>query len=167
MFSSLLGFSPAPTHLYTSVNLPLTVPCSLASHLSWKQLKEKGIEDVHWSFTPKQSSPSIRKVLFNLSLEDPITLRPVQDNRMYPASDTTKGNLSLTKKQWKKADRGNYTCSMKFRNGETVSTTVQVKVLQSKSALCCITVSGHLSKLSSFYQFLGFFLIFKVSLPPL
>ncbi|XP_028280262.1 CD4-1 molecule [Parambassis ranga] len=129
----VVGLSPAPTHQYTSVNLPLTVPCSLASHLSWKHLKEKGIKYVQWHFTPKISSHGSQEVLFNLSLEDPITLRPVNDNGLHPASDTTKGNLSLTKKQWKEADRGNYTCSMIFNNDVTVSTTVQVEVLQISS----------------------------------
>lgn len=147
LFLSHLDLSPAPTSpQYTSKSCPLTIPCSI--HVSWDQIKAKGIQEGNWHFIPKPGSsltPHGSQRLFSLSLEDKLAWKADQNRGLTTASDLTKGNLSLMRKQGREDDSGDYVCSLNFKNGLTLNRTVQVKVLQSKSkqivlykhSLCC------------------------------
>lgn len=129
----VLDLSPAPSRQYTSTNSPLIIPCSFPSDITWKEIKIRGIQEVQWHYFPKPSVGTIskdRQRLFNLSLEDPLAWKVDQGKGLSPVSDVTNGNLTLTRNRGKEEDRGNYTCSMKFKNGVTLSTTVHVEVLK-------------------------------------
>lgn len=137
-FSPLyLDLSPGPLQpQYTSKYSRLTIPCSIPSKISWEQMRAKGIEGGHWQFFPKPSSSLISadpQRIYSLSLEDPISWKADQDRELTFASDFKKGNLSLTRKQATEKDRGDYVCTLKFKNDVTLSRTVHVNVLQSKS----------------------------------
>ncbi|TKS82262.1 hypothetical protein D9C73_016371 [Collichthys lucidus] len=125
--------SPAPTSpQYTSKSCPLTIPCSI--HVSWDQIKAKGIQEGNWHFIPKPGSsltPHGSQRLFSLSLEDKLAWKADQNRGLTTASDLTKGNLSLMRKQGREDDSGDYVCSLNFKNGPTLNRTVQVEVLQS------------------------------------
>ncbi|XP_069551608.1 T-cell surface glycoprotein CD4-like [Brachyistius frenatus] len=129
----VVDLSPAPLHQYTSTYSPLTVLCSIPSDISWKQIKEKDIQEVQWHFLPEPSSKLIsddQQRLFSLSLEDPLTWKADQNRDLSPVPDLAKGNLSLTRNRGKEDDRGSYMCTLKFKNDVTLRRTVHVEVLQ-------------------------------------
>lgn len=128
----VLDLYPALSRQYTSTNSPLSIPCSFPSNITWKEIKEKGIQEVQWDFFPKPSLGPVSKDgrrLFNLSLDDPVAWK-VDQRKGLSVSDVTNGNLTLTRNRGKEEDRGSYTCSMKFKNGVTLRGTVHVEVLQ-------------------------------------
>lgn len=127
---------------YTSKSWPLTVPCSLPAHISWQQIKAKGLQEVHWHFVPESGRTPQR--LFSLSLKDPLTWEKDQNRELRSAADLQKGNLSLTRSRGNEEDQGDYVCTMKFKNGVLLNRTVHVKVLQSKSK-CIALYTGQLS----------------------
>ena len=141
-----LDFSPAPTSpLYTSQSLPLTIPCSIPSDISWEQVKTKAIQEVHWDFFPNTDSSHISgdpQRLFSLSLNDTLRWQPDKSPGLTPVSSLIKGNLSLIINKAKEEDRGDYVCTMKFRN-VTLNRTVQVNVLQSKSKQIALYKHSH------------------------
>ncbi|XP_006802907.1 CD4-1 molecule [Neolamprologus brichardi] len=129
---TVVDLAPVPSHLYTSTDSPLTIPCSLISSVTWEQVKKKEIEEVQWHFAPKLSSgtsPDQPQQLFSLDLEK-LTWKKNANNGLSPVYYIKNGNLSLTKSKATVEDRGRYTCSMKFKNGRTLETTVDVVVLE-------------------------------------
>lgn len=58
-----------------------------------------------------------------------------QDKGLDPIKGLEKGNLSLTRNRGRGEDAGDYRCSMKFKNGAVLNSTVHVEVLQSKLKL--------------------------------
>nr|XP_043889815.1 CD4-1 molecule isoform X2 [Solea senegalensis] len=133
MSITVVDLSPAPSHAqYTSTSMPVTIPCSLSPHITWEQIKVKGVEEVHWQFFPRQSSGvSAVKAqrLFFLSLES--MLFTAERNRdLRPVLRPTTGNFTLTRKQGREEDAGDYVCTVKFKNGVTLNSTVRVDVLQ-------------------------------------
>uniref|UniRef100_UPI0037E805B9 CD4-1 molecule n=1 Tax=Semicossyphus pulcher TaxID=241346 RepID=UPI0037E805B9 len=143
---TVVDLSPAPLRpQYTSKSTPLTVPCSIPAHISWDHLKAAGLQEVNWHFYPKPGSNLISndpQRLFFLSLEDPPTWKKDQDRQLTPVPDVKKGRLSLTRKQGREEDGGDYNCSMKLRRGLTVSRMVHVKVLQITSSPGIDLISG-------------------------
>ncbi|XP_010733379.3 CD4-1 molecule [Larimichthys crocea] len=141
---TVVDLSPAPTSpQYTSKSCPLTIPCSI--HVSWDQIKAKGIQEGNWHFIPKPGSsltPHGSQRLFSLSLEDKLAWKADQNRGLTTASDLTKGNLSLMRKQGREDDSGDYVCSLNFKNGLTLNRTVQVKVLQIISSPGTELISG-------------------------
>ncbi|XP_039973501.1 CD4-1 molecule isoform X2 [Xiphias gladius] len=132
---TVLDLSPAPLRpQYTSKSMPLTIPCSIPPHISWEQIKAKGFQEVVWQFSPKSSLGLIHdsetQKLYVLSLERLRWNKTDQHRELKPVQDPQKRNLTLTRKQGRKEDRGDYMCIMKFKNGVTLSRTVHVEVLQ-------------------------------------
>ncbi|XP_076593485.1 CD4-1 molecule [Chaetodon auriga] len=144
--------SPAASSTqYTSKSWPLTIPCSIPSHISWDQIKSKGIQQVHWDFIPSPGSilnSSGPQRLFSLSLEEPLAWKPDQHRGLTPVSTLKNGNLSLTRNRVKEEDSGDYKCTLKFRNGGTLSRTVHVNVLQITSSPGTDLISGQQVNLS-------------------
>ncbi|KAM9310710.1 CD4-1 molecule [Pholidichthys leucotaenia] len=131
---TVVGLAPAPSHLYTSANSRLTIPCSIPSSMSWKEVNSTGVQEVQWHFLPKSSQSHTsdnRQRLFHLSLGDKLTWK-TDDGRglQHTDSDVMKGNLSLYRNKGRKEDRGNYTCSITFKNGMILQRTMSVEVLQ-------------------------------------
>uniref|UniRef100_A0A7N9AM95 CD4-1 molecule n=1 Tax=Mastacembelus armatus TaxID=205130 RepID=A0A7N9AM95_9TELE len=143
---SVMDLSPAPSQpQYTSKGSRLDIPCSIPSHISWEQIKAAGMQEVQWQFFPKQSSGHVSnnpQLLFSLSPEDPLTWKSHQHRELNAAPELKKGSLSLTRKQGRREDRGNYMCSMKFKNGVSVSRTVHVEALQILSSPGTDLISG-------------------------
>uniref|UniRef100_A0A3Q0S550 Ig-like domain-containing protein n=1 Tax=Amphilophus citrinellus TaxID=61819 RepID=A0A3Q0S550_AMPCI len=113
---------------YTS----LTIPCSINSGVTWEQILTKELEEVWWDFVPKLSSGAVsvnRERLFDFNVEKR-SLTPGQKKGLRLVSSNKKENLSLTKSKGSVEDRGHYNCSMKFKNGRTLSNTVDLDVLQ-------------------------------------
>ncbi|XP_068425834.1 CD4-1 molecule [Clinocottus analis] len=138
---TVLDLSPASLHpQYTSTSWPLTVPCSFPAHISWEQIKAKDIQKVQWHFVPELGLSPQR--LFSLSLEDRLTWVADQDKGLRPVPDPKKGNLSLTRNQGREEDKGDYVCTVEFKNGVTLKRTVHVKVLQIISSPGTELISG-------------------------
>lgn len=138
---TIVDLSPAPLRpRYTSKSWPFTVPCSLPAHISWQQINATGIKEVHWHFVPKPDLSPQR--LFSLSLKNPLTWEADQDRGLRPAPDLKRGNLSLTRNRGTEEDRGDYVCSLKFKNGVTLNRTVHVKVLQITYSPATELISG-------------------------
>ncbi|CAN9513744.1 unnamed protein product [Ophioblennius macclurei] len=148
---AVVDLAPAPEHHYTSTNSPLTLLCSLPTHISWEQIKQKGVQEIQWHFSPTRpsSSPASdeRLRLMHLSLETPPTWKTDQDKDLRPVSDLTKGNLSLHRSRARVEDRGDYTCSMTFKH-VTLKRTVHVQVLQITSSPGPEVISGQSVNLS-------------------
>ncbi|XP_053288846.1 T-cell surface glycoprotein CD4 isoform X2 [Pleuronectes platessa] len=129
------GLSPTPVlpH-YTSTSSRFAVPCSIPPPFTWEQIKTKGVQEVHWQFFPATSSGlNSAQRLFSLSL-DSLSWKEDQPRDLRPASDPKTGNLELTRKLGRVDDRGDYVCTMKFKNGLTLNRTVHVEVLQIASS---------------------------------
>uniref|UniRef100_A0A8D0AK29 CD4-1 molecule n=1 Tax=Sander lucioperca TaxID=283035 RepID=A0A8D0AK29_SANLU len=140
VFVTVIDLSPAPlSPQYTSKSRPLTVPCSLPPYISWDQIKAKGMQEVHWQFIPEPGSSPQR--LFSLSLEDPLTWKPELTRGLRLVQDPTKINLSLTRDQGSEEDRGDYVCTLEFKN-VALTRTVHVKVLQITSSPGTELISG-------------------------
>ncbi|XP_030251079.1 CD4-1 molecule [Sparus aurata] len=143
---TVVDLSPAPTSpLYTSKSQPLTIPCSIPSGISWEQVKAKGVQGVHWDYFPNTGLSHISgdpQRLFSLSLNDTLRWQPDRSRGLTPVSSLIKGNLSLFINKAKEEDRGDYVCTMKFRNGVTLKRTVQVNVLQIISSPETDLISG-------------------------
>ncbi|XP_041797934.1 CD4-1 molecule isoform X2 [Chelmon rostratus] len=141
---------PPPSRTqYTSKSSPLTIPCSYPSHIPWEKIKSKGIQQVHWDFLPGSTLNSgDPQRLYSLSLEEKPTWEADQDRGLNPVQNTMKGNLSLTRKQGNEEDGGDYTCTLKFKNGVTLSRTVHVNVLQIISSAGTDLISGQQVNLS-------------------
>ncbi|XP_040900179.1 CD4-1 molecule [Toxotes jaculatrix] len=142
---TVVDLSPAPLQpQYTSKSTPLIIPCSIPSHISWEQIKAKGITEVHWHFFPKTSSGHISDhpvKLYSLSLGESLSWIPNQTRDLNILQDLKTGNLSLTRKQGREEDRGNYVCTMKFKN-VNLNRTVEVEVLQIISSPGTNLISG-------------------------
>ncbi|XP_060905254.1 CD4-1 molecule isoform X2 [Labrus mixtus] len=149
---TVVDLSPAPSNpQYTSKSSPLTVPCSFPAHISWEQIKAVGLQEVNWHFDPQPGSNRVSgypQRLFFLSLDDPPTWKKDQDRALTPVLDLKKGLLSLTRKQGREDDKGDYLCSMKVRDGVFLNRTVHVKVLQITSSAGTKFISGQQVNLS-------------------
>uniref|UniRef100_A0A3Q2PC36 CD4 molecule n=1 Tax=Fundulus heteroclitus TaxID=8078 RepID=A0A3Q2PC36_FUNHE len=122
---SVVDFSSTSEHLFTSTNFPLTVPFLITPNAFVQQIPTK-IKSVQWFFIPQTSSD--RQSIFSIS---PKNEPQVENPRGLNYENFTKGgNFSLYRKLSSVDDRGNYTCSITFTNGFTISRTVLVEVLQ-------------------------------------
>lgn len=120
---------------YTSTSSPLAVPCSV-SKVRWEQIKSLGLREGHWQFFPASTSHLVSaeaQRLFTLSLEEPVSWKPNQTRGLTPVPEFKNQNLSLRRTLGRADDRGDYMCTLKFDSGVTLSTTVGVEVLESKS----------------------------------
>ncbi|XP_056142126.1 CD4-1 molecule [Lampris incognitus] len=127
---TVLDLSPADSSpRYASVSsTPLQVPCSLLSHITWKDLKAAGLRGGHWTFTPSVPAAAPQR-LFTLQQGD----SPVWEEglkRGLSMQNKLANDLSLWRKTVTTADRGDYTCALEFENGLTWSRNVRVEVLQ-------------------------------------
>lgn len=68
-------------------------------------------------------------------MEEPLSWKPDQSRGLTPVSDFKNWNLSLGRKKGEDGDGGDYVCTLTFENGATLSRTVSVHVLESKSRL--------------------------------
>ncbi|KAI3361156.1 hypothetical protein L3Q82_013360, partial [Scortum barcoo] len=132
---TVLDLSPASSHSqYTSISSPLNIPCSIPDHISWEQMKAKGIRGVHWSFRPKTgtipTTDDDPQRLFFLSLEEPMTWKANKTKGLTPVANPKTKNLSLTRSKGREEDRGDYVCTLEFKNGVTLNRIVHVEMLQ-------------------------------------
>lgn len=65
-------------------------------------------------------------------MEDPASWKVEHDRGLTPFSDFKRGNLSVTRNRGREDDRGDYVCSLKFKKGVNLNSTLHVNVLQSK-----------------------------------
>ncbi|KAM4567565.1 CD4-1 molecule isoform 2-T4 [Fundulus diaphanus] len=122
---SVVDFSSASEHLFTSTNFSLTVPFLITPNTFVQQIPTK-IKSVRWFFMPRTSSDP--QPIFSIS---PKNEQQVENPRGLSYENFTKGgNFSLYRKLSRVDDRGNYTCSITFTNDFTISRTVLVEVLQ-------------------------------------
>lgn len=133
-----LDLLPAPARTqYSSAISPLSIPCWIPPHISWDQVKAKGIQGAHWHFLPKRlhsdRTSGDPQSLYSLSLEDPLKWKAEQGRDLRAVPDLNKGNLSLIRKHGREGDRGDYMCTLRFKNRVTLNTTIRVEVLQSES----------------------------------
>lgn len=120
---------------YTSTSSPLAVPCSIPK-ATWDQVQSLGLREGHWQFFPRSTSGRVSadpQRLFTLSLEGPVSWKANQTRGLTPVSDFKNRDLSLSRTLGRADDRGDYVCTLKFESGVTLSTTVRVDVLGSKS----------------------------------
>lgn len=141
----VLDLSPAPSSpQYTSESSPLNIPCLIPEHISWEQMKAKGIQGGHWTFIPKPGTTPTSadpQRLFYLSLEDPISWKEVEAKKLTLADPKTK-NLSLTRNKGSNKDGGDYVCTLEFKNSANLSRTVHVEVLQITASPGTELISG-------------------------
>ncbi|XP_022074009.2 CD4-1 molecule [Acanthochromis polyacanthus] len=146
----VFDLSPVTSPQYTSASSSLRIPCSFPSHVTWEEIKKKGINKIQWSFSPTPSSSVLSdgEKLFSLSPKTSLTWQVDHDKGLKIVQDVTKGNLALTRNRGKEEDRGHYTCAMEFVNGPTLKRTVRVEVLQIVSSSGTKLTSGQQVNLS-------------------
>nr|ADV78594.1 T cell surface glycoprotein CD4 [Siniperca chuatsi] len=140
----VVDLSPAPLRpQYTSKSSPLTVPCSIAPHISWDKIIAKGIQGAHWDFFPISGlSSAVPQKLFSLCLGDELTWKTEKNTGLKPVKDLKKGNLTLIGKLRSEEDAGDYVCALNFTNGVVLKRTVHVNVLQIISSPGTDFISG-------------------------
>nr|XP_057909044.1 CD4-1 molecule [Doryrhamphus excisus] len=132
---TVLDLLPAPLHPhYVAEQSILNIDCSFPSHLSWKQFKARGLQEVHWYFIPKPPSRLVtesQQKLFSISLVDKnLAWTFVQSRGFTPVPGLLKGNVSLNSKSVTAEDRGDYVCTFNFSSQLLLKRTVSVEVLQ-------------------------------------
>ncbi|KAL0984720.1 hypothetical protein UPYG_G00145840 [Umbra pygmaea] len=128
---TVIDFSPVPPQpLYTSNSSPLHLPCSFPPHVSWSNLKDKGIQNVQWAFTSSQGGGSGTKdILVTLSLNPKLSWNNNQSKNLdVSAVEKSDLDLSLGINRVTEADRGTYTCILVF-NSRTLQKEIHVEVL--------------------------------------
>lgn len=139
---AVVDLSQAPSSTtYTSGLTNLKIPCSIWPHISWDQIKKKGIQEVNWDFFPTPSS-GVSQRLFSLSLNNSMKWNASQSRNLSPAQGLNKGDLSLSRSRGREEDRGAYVCSLKFKNGKTLKRTVLVDVLKMIASPATDLISG-------------------------
>uniref|UniRef100_A0A3Q3KEH6 Ig-like domain-containing protein n=1 Tax=Monopterus albus TaxID=43700 RepID=A0A3Q3KEH6_MONAL len=143
---TVLDLDPASSLFqYSSKSSHLTIPCSIPLHISWDQIKAKGLKEVNWQFFPKLPSGGNSdgpQQLFSLYLDQvPLTWKANRTRGLSTEPDLQKGKLSLVRKQGREGDRGDYVCSFKFPK-VTLNKTVHLEVLQIISSPGTNLISG-------------------------
>ncbi|XP_022612355.1 uncharacterized protein LOC111230068 [Seriola dumerili] len=143
---TVVDLSPAPSDpKYTSKSKTLNIPCSIAPHVTWEHVKARDVQEIYWQFSPDPSSGLVSKdtqKLYFLTLNNSLWKNTGQHRELRPVQNLKNGDLSLTRKQGREEDRGNYVCNMKFKSGVTLTRTVRVEVLQIISSPQTDLVSG-------------------------
>uniref|UniRef100_A0A3B4YUG3 CD4-1 molecule n=1 Tax=Seriola lalandi dorsalis TaxID=1841481 RepID=A0A3B4YUG3_SERLL len=149
---TVVDLSPAPSDpKYTSKSKTLNIPCSFAPHVSWEHVKARDVQEIYWQFSPDPSSGLVSKdtqKLYFLNLNDSLWKNTGQHRELRPVQNLKNGDLSLSRKQGREEDRGNYVCNMKFKSGAILNRAVRVEVLQIISSPQTDLVSGQPLNLS-------------------
>lgn len=128
-FFSVSDFSSASKYVYTSTNLPLSIPFWITP----KEFVQKilsNVETIEWLFTPKTSSN--QQTLFSFSSKDGQLKQEDTASELSYKNFTDGGNFSLHRNLARVEDRGTYNCSITFTNGYVLSRSLVVEVLESK-----------------------------------
>ncbi|KAM4581266.1 CD4-1 molecule isoform 1-T2 [Odontesthes bonariensis] len=137
----VVGLSPAPRRQYTSTSSSLNIPCSFPSDIPWEQIKQD-IKDVQWHFIAKKSSSQNPQKLVSFSPGDSSSWKKDQDREL-KHTENQKGDFSLFRNKGKADDGGEYQCTVTFKNGKTVTSLIEVDVLQIIPSPGAVLVSGH------------------------
>ncbi|XP_026140315.1 CD4-1 molecule [Carassius auratus] len=113
----------------------VAIPCSLSSDIPWSILKESGLMNGSWSFTPLSGAKSTQSLL-NLTMEPVVSWSIPQG-----ANNTVKAegrqlkdkDLSILNLPVSENVRGVYTCNLKIKT-RTLSSKVKLEVLKLSSS---------------------------------
>lgn len=126
----------ASDHQYTSNISPLAIPCSISTHFPWEKITAMGVHEGRWDFFRRTDSGPVSvdpQRIFTLSLGESAGWQAGdEDTGLIPTPDFKKGDLSLARSRGKGEDAGDYVCRLEFKNGQSLTRTVHVHVLQSE-----------------------------------
>ncbi|XP_024917076.1 CD4-1 molecule isoform X2 [Cynoglossus semilaevis] len=126
----VVDLGPVLSHpVYTSTSTPVSIPCSVPP-VTWKWFQTKGLQEVSWEFVPPPSSGVPAQRLFFLLVEDSVHFTPDHHRDLRPVQNPVQGNFTLTRHQGREEDRGDYRCTVKFKDGTVLTKTVHLEVLQ-------------------------------------
>ncbi|XP_029359901.1 T-cell surface glycoprotein CD4-like [Echeneis naucrates] len=134
MSVAVVDFSHDPVHRqYTSIHEPLRLCCAFHPRVSWEHVKARGLQEIYWQFRPKSSSgltPPSETLCF-LSLQEPLKWNNTgQRKGVKSIYEPKTKNFSVTIKDAKEDNRGEYTCTMKFEKNLFLNRTIHVELLQ-------------------------------------
>ncbi|XP_032415379.1 CD4-1 molecule [Xiphophorus hellerii] len=144
-FVSVVDFSSASKYVYTSTNLPLSIPFWITP----KEFVQKilsNVQTIEWLFTPKTSSN--QQTIFSFSSKDGQLKQENTARELSYKNFTDGGNFSLHRNLARVEDRGTYNCSITFTNGYVLSRSLVVDVLEITPSPGTELISGHHLNLS-------------------
>uniref|UniRef100_A0A3B5KUQ2 Ig-like domain-containing protein n=1 Tax=Xiphophorus couchianus TaxID=32473 RepID=A0A3B5KUQ2_9TELE len=144
-FVSVVDFSSASKYVYTSTNLPLSIPFWITP----KEFVQKilsNVETIEWLFTPKTSST--QQTIFSFSSKNGQLKQEDTASELSYKNFTDGGNFSLHRNLARVEDRGTYNCSITFTNGYVLSRSLVVDVLEITPSPGTELISGHHLNLS-------------------
>ncbi|XP_007550244.1 CD4-1 molecule [Poecilia formosa] len=142
---SVVDFSSASKYVYTSTNLPLSLPFRITPKEFVQKIPSE-VETVEWLFTPKTSSS--QHTIFSFSPKNGQLKQKDPARELSYKNFTADGSFSLYKNLAKVEDRGTYNCSITFKNGYMVSRTLVVEVVEITPSPGTELISGHHLNLS-------------------
>ncbi|XP_062395462.1 CD4-1 molecule isoform X2 [Sardina pilchardus] len=129
----LLPTPSEPIYTSPSSTTPLHLPCSISSPVEWGVILDKGFRGGSWTFLPAAPGSGGPSQIASLSRNATPRWDIIMPSSKTDGSALEKGlkgnDLSLSKKVVTVADRGNYTCALKFEKVK-LERTVRVEVLQ-------------------------------------
>ncbi|XP_054903552.1 CD4-1 molecule [Poeciliopsis prolifica] len=144
-FVSVVDFSSASKYVYTSTNLPLSIPFWITPK-EFVQNILSSVETVEWLFTPKTSST--QQTIISFSLRNGQIKQEDAAGELSYKNFTAGGNFSLHRNLARAEDRGTYNCSITFTNGFVLSRILVVEVLEIIPSPGTELISGHHLNLS-------------------
>ncbi|XP_008429607.1 CD4-1 molecule [Poecilia reticulata] len=142
---SVVDFSSASKYVYTSTNLPLSIPFRITPKEFVQKIPSE-IETVEWLFTPITSSS--QQTIFSFSPKNGQLKQKDPARELSYKNFTADGSFSLHKNLAKVEDRGTYNCSITFKNGYMLSRTLVIEVLEITPSPGTELISGHHLNLS-------------------
>uniref|UniRef100_A0A3B3V5T3 Ig-like domain-containing protein n=1 Tax=Poecilia latipinna TaxID=48699 RepID=A0A3B3V5T3_9TELE len=142
---SVVDFSSASKYVYTSTNLPLSLPFRITPKEFVQKIPSE-VETVEWLVTPKTSSS--QQTIFSFSPKNGQLKQEDPARELSYKNFTADGSFSLYKNLAKVEDRGTYNCSITFKNGYMVSRTLVVEVVEITPSPGTELISGHHLNLS-------------------
>ncbi|XP_041843577.1 CD4-1 molecule [Melanotaenia boesemani] len=139
----VVEFPSAPKIQYTSTTSQLNMPFSIHPINSWEKIKPL-IKEIQWSFTPKTSSDQKPQTLCSFSPEN--STEPTMNQKALKHASLL-GNFSLSRDKGREDDQGVYECTIIFKKGKNLTSTVQVEVLQIIPSPGLTLISGQRLKL--------------------
>lgn len=132
---TVVDLTPAPKqplYTYNNATSPPLIPCSIQSNVSFEELRDKDLQAAHWNFTPSKASglPLRDQASKRLLTLGPSSEWKVVNKTMWKVPFLQNKNLSLRLKSVTERDRGDYTCSLNFKNGTVLKRVIQLEVLE-------------------------------------
>ncbi|XP_069038816.1 T-cell surface glycoprotein CD4-like isoform X2 [Lepisosteus oculatus] len=114
----------------SSISKSVLLPCSLSPGLTFKDVKNVGLQSGEWIFTPKTAKHPFTLTSLNLQEEKPTWSIPQNPKLNVSVIRDDNRNFSLIINQPPLENAGLYRCTLKFKNKLELQSTVDLRLLR-------------------------------------